>query len=295
METFCLTALEAAKTKTLVITNHLAALQNTVGDRGIIIEGDPTTSKWQNKALEIIKDVITTNKDYNEYIHRNYEWASNLTWKNQANNLLNNFILQNSLEYKNMFNWTNDLPSGTKQPFLNVIEYFKSKNNDKQIKILEIGTYTGISLINIVKCIPNSIGYGLDKWSNYNELNNSMNIENLQVEKSFYSNIARVNLQNRIFGIKSDSTSKLIEFIKIGAKFNFIYVDGSHLLLDCYSDLVLSWQILEEGGLFVIDDYLFEKNKILDSPFEAINHFLKVFDGQYKILHIDYRVFLQKD
>ena len=107
-----------------------------------------------------------------------------------------------------MFNWTNDVPASSKQYFLNVIDYFKSKNKDKQTKILEIGTYTGISLINIIKLIPNSIGYGLDKWSNYNEKNNLMNIQDLQIEKSFYSNVSRENLQNKIFGIKSDSTNK---------------------------------------------------------------------------------------
>ena len=294
METFCLTALEAAKSKTIVISNHLAALQNTIGDRGIIIQGDPTTLEWQYKALEIIKDIITSNKDCNEYIEKNYNWAENLTWKKQANKLLTDYIFKNLLEYKNMFNWTNDAPINSKENFLNVIEYFKSKNINKQIKILEIGSYTGISLINIVKLIPNSIGYALDKWSDYNEKNNLMNIQDLQIEKSFNSNVARENLQNRIFGIKSDSTTKLFEFIKIKEKFHFIYVDGSHLLLDCYSDLILSWQILENGGILAIDDYLFEKDKVLDSPFEAVNHFLKVFEGQYKILHIGYRVFLEK-
>jgi predicted O-methyltransferase YrrM len=194
-----------------------------------------------------------------------------------------------------MFNWTTNINIGDKQIFLDVIEYFKSKNSDKQAKILEVGTYTGISLINIIKLIPNSIGYGVDKWNNYYKVNNLMNLENLQVEKSFYSNIARENLQNRIFGIKSDSTTKLLEFIKIGAKFDFIYLDGSHLLLDCYTDLILSWQILENGGILAIDDYLFQKDKILDSPYEAVNHFLKVFEGQYKILNISYRVFLEKN
>ena len=54
METFCLTALEAALTKTLVITNNLAALQNTVGHRGVVIEGEATETEWQEKALIIL-------------------------------------------------------------------------------------------------------------------------------------------------------------------------------------------------------------------------------------------------
>jgi glycosyltransferase involved in cell wall biosynthesis len=42
-ETFCLTALEAAISKTCVISNGLAALEETVGDRGFIVNGDPST------------------------------------------------------------------------------------------------------------------------------------------------------------------------------------------------------------------------------------------------------------
>ena len=60
---------------------------------------------------------------------------------------------------------------------------------DKDAKILEIGTYTGISLINIIKLIPNSIGCGLDKWKSYEENELLTQIDNLQVEKSFYNNI----------------------------------------------------------------------------------------------------------
>ena len=297
METFCLTALEAAKSKTLAITNNLAALKNTVGNRGIIIEGDPTTKEWQEKTLKHIKELLTTDTDfYKEHIENNYNWALNLSWNNQANKLLNEYILKHNIEYKGMYNWTNDLPEGSKNIFLKMIEYFNINHIDnKDTKILEIGTYTGISLINIIKLIPNSIGYGLDKWQSYEENELLTQIDNLQVEKSFYNNIHNQGLSNRIFGIKSSSTDKLIEFIKNKVQFNFIYIDGSHLLLDCYADLVMSWNILEKGGIIVIDDYLYKKDEnILNSPFEAVNHFLKAFKEQYKVLNIGYRIFLEK-
>ena len=298
METFCLTALEAAKSKTLAITNNLAALKNTVGNRGIIIEGDPTTREWQEKTLKHIKELLTTDKNdyfYKEHIENNYNWALNLSWNNQANKLLNEYILKNNIEYKGMYNWTNDVPQGSRDIFLKIIDYFNINHIDKDAKILEIGTYTGISLINIIKLIPNSIGYGLDKWQSYEENELLTQIDNLQIEKSFYNNIHNEGLSNRIFGIKSSSTDKLIEFIKNKVQFNFIYIDGSHLLLDCYTDLVMSWNILEKGGIIAIDDYLYKKDdNILHSPFEAVNHFLKVFKENYKILHIGYRVFLEK-
>ena len=94
--------------------------------------------------------------------------------------------------------------------------------------------------------------------------------------------------------MKSDSTDALVHFLKDCIVFDFIYIDGSHLLLDCYSDLVLAWEILKKDGIMGIDDYFYKKNSILDSPFEAVNHFLKSYDGKYKLLHKDYRVFLQK-
>ena len=194
-----------------------------------------------------------------------------------------------------MYNWSNDLPQGSRDIFLKIIDYFNINHIDKETKILEIGTYTGISLINIIKLIPNSIGYGLDKWANYKEPELFTHMDALQVEQSFYNNIQMEGLTHRIFGIKGNSTDKLFEFIKHNFKYNLIYIDGSHLLLDCYADLLLSWHILEKGGIMIINDYLYKKDEnILHSPFEAVNHFSKVFEGNYKILNIGYRIFLEK-
>ena len=204
-----------------------------------------------------------------------------------------------------MYNWTNDLPYGTKDIFLNVITYFNNNyvkiKNKEVIKVLEVGAYTGISLINIVKLIPNSIGYGLDKWYNYIETNNNKNVEmlnnmdELEVESSFYKNVALEGLSDRISGIKGDSYEVLFEMIKENKLFDFIYLNQSQLAFDCYTDLILSWKLLARGGLLAIDDYLYNtEGTVFDSPFEGINHFLKKHGDQIKILHKGYRVFLQK-
>jgi hypothetical protein len=81
-ETFCHTALEAAISKTLVITNGLAALSETAKN-GIIIEGDPLTQEWQNKCLRIIKE-----KNY-ESIEQNYNWAVSKIWKKETEEFVN--------------------------------------------------------------------------------------------------------------------------------------------------------------------------------------------------------------
>ena len=96
METFCLTALEAATSKTFVVTNNLAALQNTVGDRGLIIKGDTTTKIWQEEALKKIEYYLNNKKEKQEFVDKNFKWASNLSWESQANKLLEQYILKNN-------------------------------------------------------------------------------------------------------------------------------------------------------------------------------------------------------
>jgi tetratricopeptide (TPR) repeat protein len=73
-ETCCLTAWEAASSKTLVVTNDLAALKESVGERGIVIKGDASKSDWQQQALNKLFDVLDNNLEHN-YIQSNYEWV----------------------------------------------------------------------------------------------------------------------------------------------------------------------------------------------------------------------------
>ena len=44
----------------------------------------------------------------------------------------------------------------------------------------------------------------------------------------------------------------------------------------------------------LIGEYLYKNESMLDSPFEAVNHFLKRYEGKYTILYKGYRVFLEK-
>jgi glycosyltransferase involved in cell wall biosynthesis len=85
-ETFCCTALEAAVSKTLVIVSDRGALPEIVGDRGIVIRGDPGTKEWKTEALETMFRVYPY-KEY--YTGKNYRWGSRLTWENQAREFWN--------------------------------------------------------------------------------------------------------------------------------------------------------------------------------------------------------------
>ena len=77
-ETCCLTAYEAAVSKTLVVTNRLAALSESVGDRGIIIDGDASTKGWQLLAKARILNILDgrDNANVEQLIEKNYSWIT---------------------------------------------------------------------------------------------------------------------------------------------------------------------------------------------------------------------------
>ena len=306
-ETFCLTALEAALTKTFAITSNLAALNNTVGNRGILIPGDASTEEWQNTALSILLSYMsssfTQKKNKDELIEQNYQWAKEMSWKNRALRMTRDYLSENynSLELNGMYNWTHDLPkdSGSKEIFESILSYFNTTHVNLETKVLEIGVYTGVSLIQIIKMIPNSRGVAIDSWADYKEQQHSLmnNIVTSDVEGAFFRNIEKAGLSSRISARKGDSYKILLEMNRLGEKYDFIYVDGSHLCLDVHLDLMLSWNLLKVGGIMAIDDYTlnsgddFEK---LDRPFEAVNHFLGKYRDEITILNKGYRVFIEK-
>jgi len=116
------------------------------------------------------------------------------------------------------------------------------------------------------------------------------------IEKVFKENILKAGLQDNVTAIKGDSAFVLIDLIKEGKKYDFIYVDGSHKAIDCYADCLLSWQLLNENGIMGIDDYLYKIS--LTNEFEnvmkGVDHFLEKIKGQYKLLVNGHRIFIQK-
>ena len=192
----------------------------------------------------------------------------------------------------NMLNWTHDIPIGSNIIFKRQLDILKSKN--KQLKILEIGTFVGISIINILEYIPNSIGYVIDNWSIDK---NECNYDNIDIKQTFYNNIKKSGLYDdeRIIIFDGKSTEQLFILHKLKEKFDFIYIDASHKTLDVYSDLILSWKLLDINGILGLDDYLWSiSDNPFDNPKKGIDYFLQTYYNEYIILHKNYRVFIQK-
>ena len=80
-ETFCLTAFEAAATRTMAVTNNRAALGDTVGDRGLVVHGDPHTQEWQDECISR----LALNADL---VDKNYRFVKKRDWASACNKLL---------------------------------------------------------------------------------------------------------------------------------------------------------------------------------------------------------------
>uniref|UniRef100_A0A6C0I7Z9 Methyltransferase FkbM domain-containing protein n=1 Tax=viral metagenome TaxID=1070528 RepID=A0A6C0I7Z9_9ZZZZ len=250
--------------------------------------------------MDCLYELIT--EEYNEYC-LNKDKIKQVTENIKEDHGTQKYI-DNTLKYMGMYNWTNDLPEGSRDIFIEQLNEFNKNNNKQNKQILEIGTYSGVSLIKIMENIPNSYGTVIDSWIDYKEFKNckstlTENIKQNNIESYFYQNIKNKNIQDRVKVFKGNSVDKLLELIKLQSlnqieKFDIIYVDGSHRLLDCFVDLILSWQLLEKNGMMIIDDYLYNKDNILESPYEAVNQFLDKYKNKYTLLHKSYRVFLIK-
>ena len=292
-ETFCLTALEAAYSGCLIVCSDLAALQNTVGNRGIMIPGNPMSLEWQERALEALFSVGERKKDL---VERGRQWASDLTWKGQAQKFLDLYC-KNNTNTGGMYNWTHDLPKGSR----GIFEQMLSRHRGAGTRLLEIGTFAGTSLIEMLKILPEATAVAIDRWTNYDEdgIITLANQEQGGIEQVFHENMRKAGLSSRVIALKGDSVDRLLDLVQEKALFDFIYVDGSHKCIDCYTDMALSWRLLKNGGTMIVDDYLYRHDRVasglvLEYPMKGVDHFLSKYEGAYRVLDKGYRVCLEK-
>lgn len=190
-----------------------------------------------------------------------------------------------------MYGWVSDIPTGSRTLFERIIK--DTIGHFINHKILEIGSWAGTSVLGFLKLLPNSTATVIDLWEDYIEHDTGT----LGVKDSFIHNIEISGVQNRVVAFKAPSREKLISLLQEHTFYHLIYVDGSHLALDVYLDLVLCWKLLIQNGLLIIDDYNFKEVKNYD-PFQrpkyGVDHFLKQYDSELRIIHRDYRLFIQK-
>jgi predicted O-methyltransferase YrrM len=164
------------------------------------------------------------------------------------------------------------------------------------LDLLEIGSWEGRSALFFLNYLPRAHIVCIDTfegsiehrtwpfWRRWRQLN--------QIERRFDSNLAPFEARTK--KIKGDSREALTMLGLAGRRFDFVYVDGSHVAADVYHDAVLSWPLLRDGGLLVFDDYQRKRGPERDRPAVGIDAFLDAFTGHYGELFRGHQIAIRK-
>ena len=163
----------------------------------------------------------------------------------------------------------------------------------KHQKFLEIGVFEGRATCWLLK-------HGLDDDGTIFCIDHYVGVEgfiNDELKSTFENNVLvtkkptqRVNL----YSTKSYDGLAEIIYEKYG-DFNFIYIDGAHDARSTLTDICMAWDILDNGGVMLIDDYEWQHAETeQEKPKLAVDCFLEVYKGKYELLFKNYQVGVRK-
>lgn len=152
---------------------------------------------------------------------------------------------------------------------------------------LEIGTFEGLASAWISKKYIKSKGTHIivDPLTDVNDTTTDVD---MVVENNFYFNLNKIKKSTLLF----ERTSSDKFFNKNKVQFDFIYIDGSHLLEDIKNDLENSHKFIMENGIIWCDDYLGgEHPNYCKIP---MDNFYEKYKDEYEIIFKGYQIAFKK-
>jgi hypothetical protein len=141
--------------------------------------------------------------------------------------------------------------------------------NLKPNLIIEVGSWKGRSAINMAKkmeslnidgeivCVDTWLGspeHWLDPedwWSSLRFVNGRPNIYD-----TFLNNVVKNSCQGRITPFPITSEAGYFVLKKLSVKSKMIYIDAGHEYESVSKDIEMYWQLLDDGGVMILDDYI---------------------------------------
>lgn len=151
----------------------------------------------------------------------------------------------------------------------------------KRPKILEIGSMEGRSAVFFLNYLPGSTVTCIDPLSP-------------QHAGAFAHNLSAY--EDRLRLMRGNSLPKLIQLRGERASFDLIYIDGSHDRENVFLDSILSWPMLNVGGILMWDDYkgFMKEAPMWQRPTGAIDGFLLAHEGEYETVHAGKQMIIRK-
>lgn len=162
-------------------------------------------------------------------------------------------------------------------------KFLSDYKGKKNLKYLEIGVFEGQSAFWMKENILTHPSAEMVLIDYFHPLYEEIFLENLNEVDHTNIKILKGNSSEVLKGLKNSS-------------FDIIYIDGGHIAKDIFLDLALSWKLLKDDGVMIIDDYPLLKNKapIHMRPEMVIDCFLTSFSEELSLLHKEWQIILKK-
>ncbi len=114
--------------------------------------------------------------------------------------------------------------------------------------------------------------------------------ENMRVVTEKYDN------RRKVTSMKHPSTIALPLLTIDKYKFDFIYIDGSHIAKDVLTDACMAWPLLKTKGFMVFDDYAWKPPGFttIQRPKIAIDAFVNMFEDELVVSFTGYQLIVRK-
>lgn len=167
---------------------------------------------------------------------------------------------------------------------------------DEKLDVLEIGSWEGRSAIFFLRYFPNCRLTCIDTFAGSSEhaLKEKWADALPNIEQRFDRNTAEFGA--RLEKLKRPSSEALVQLAAEGRRYDLVFIDGSHHSDDVRADAEGVWPLLRPGGIIIFDDYEWSFfPDAVDRPKLGVDAFLAARAREYRELHRDYQLIVQKN
>lgn len=245
-------------------------------------------SKFKNKIPTFYNQYISKKVDLEILPYFNYK---ELTMKKNDDGFAVKKYFENIFYFSNSWFYIN---------LKDILNFFKFFQNKKIQSFLEIGSFEGQSTVFFITFFKHLKSFDIiDPFMNDGTQISNYNKSGIDKLKNiFLFNINKIlkneNKNDIKYNIYQDLSTNILH--KIKNKYDFIYIDGSHLSVDVFIDAFYSFHLLNDNGIIIFDDFKHSvyKELIYLSPSIAIYIFYKIFSKYIKIKYIKHSICFQK-
>ena len=163
---------------------------------------------------------------------------------------------------------------------------------DKKLKVLEIGSWEGMSAHFFLSHLPYAHLTAVDTWMGSEE----HSVDPDELFASFGLNLSEFAERLEVRRMSSDDFFDALDTADGDFQpFDLVYIDGDHSFEQVQRDAENAWMAVRDRGFIAFDDYFWVPiSGSTPNPGEAINQFLRGKRGQYQLVDCTYQLLVQK-